>query len=236
MIVPGRTPRLIGIAASSTASTRYGRVEVGDLAGRLDVAPETIRRDLRQLEGQGLLQRVHGGAVRRSRAPAVPVRRNDTRAPAAARPAGRAGGRTPARPRHRAARRLATHLGGGRVAESAPTGRSRTHGRDDQPRRGGGALPGRRTCSVYNIGGSVEPAAPGPAGRLGARRDPPVSGRPGSGVSLRADHRRRDLRRRRRWRPPSPQREIEIAARVWVLIDGKRSAAPESSGRRTSPA
>lgn len=49
-----------------------GRVEVGDLSGRLDVAPETIRRDLRQLEGQGLLQRVHGGAVRRAERPLSP--------------------------------------------------------------------------------------------------------------------------------------------------------------------
>lgn len=40
-----------------------GRVEVGELAARLGVAQETIRRDLRQLERTGLLQRVHGGAV-----------------------------------------------------------------------------------------------------------------------------------------------------------------------------
>ena len=50
----------------------HGRVEVGDLSVRLDVAPETIRRDLRQLEGQGLLQRVHGGAVRRAERPLSP--------------------------------------------------------------------------------------------------------------------------------------------------------------------
>jgi DeoR/GlpR family transcriptional regulator of sugar metabolism len=49
-----------------------GRVEVGDLAGRLDVAPETIRRDLRLLEQQGLLQRVHGGAVLRAERPLSP--------------------------------------------------------------------------------------------------------------------------------------------------------------------
>lgn len=40
-----------------------GRVEVLEVAERLDVAPETIRRDLRVLERQGLLKRVHGGAV-----------------------------------------------------------------------------------------------------------------------------------------------------------------------------
>lgn len=49
-----------------------GRVEVGTLAVRLDVAPETIRRDLRLLEQQGLLQRVHGGAVRRTESPLSP--------------------------------------------------------------------------------------------------------------------------------------------------------------------
>jgi DeoR/GlpR family transcriptional regulator of sugar metabolism len=50
----------------------HGRVQVGDLSGRLDVAPETIRRDLRQLEDHGLLQRVHGGAVRRAERPLSP--------------------------------------------------------------------------------------------------------------------------------------------------------------------
>jgi DeoR family fructose operon transcriptional repressor len=41
-----------------------GRVDVVDIANRLGVAPETIRRDLRALESAGKLQRVHGGAVR----------------------------------------------------------------------------------------------------------------------------------------------------------------------------
>lgn len=40
-----------------------GRIEVGEVAGRLGVAQETIRRDLRTLESAGRLQRVHGGAV-----------------------------------------------------------------------------------------------------------------------------------------------------------------------------
>ncbi len=39
-----------------------GRVHVGPLAEELDVAPETVRRDLRQLADRGMLQRVHGGA------------------------------------------------------------------------------------------------------------------------------------------------------------------------------
>ncbi len=37
---------------------------VNDLADGLGVSKETIRRDLFQLEGQGLLRKVHGGAVR----------------------------------------------------------------------------------------------------------------------------------------------------------------------------
>jgi DeoR family transcriptional regulator, fructose operon transcriptional repressor len=40
-----------------------GRVEVGRLAEDLDVAPETIRRDLTTLERRGTLRRVHGGAI-----------------------------------------------------------------------------------------------------------------------------------------------------------------------------
>ncbi len=40
-----------------------GRVEVMALAAQLDVTAETIRRDLTNLERQGLLRRVHGGAI-----------------------------------------------------------------------------------------------------------------------------------------------------------------------------
>ena len=47
------------LAESRTA----GRVEVTALATTLAVTPETIRRDLSVLERQGLLRRVHGGAV-----------------------------------------------------------------------------------------------------------------------------------------------------------------------------
>ena len=40
-----------------------GAVTVSDLVERFDVSIETVRRDLLQLEKQGSLQRVHGGAV-----------------------------------------------------------------------------------------------------------------------------------------------------------------------------
>jgi DeoR family fructose operon transcriptional repressor len=40
-----------------------GRVEVTELAAALDVTAETVRRDLTFLERQGVLRRVHGGAV-----------------------------------------------------------------------------------------------------------------------------------------------------------------------------
>lgn len=40
-----------------------GRASVSDLADDLAVTPETIRRDLSVLERQGLVRRVHGGAV-----------------------------------------------------------------------------------------------------------------------------------------------------------------------------
>lgn len=40
-----------------------GHIEVVEAAGRLGVAQETVRRDLRTLEQEGKLQRVHGGAI-----------------------------------------------------------------------------------------------------------------------------------------------------------------------------
>lgn len=39
-----------------------GRVDVGDIAAELEVAPETVRRDLRLLDEHGLVRRTHGGA------------------------------------------------------------------------------------------------------------------------------------------------------------------------------
>ena len=46
-----------------------GVVRVADLADRMGVNPVTIRRDLEQLEQEGKLQRVHGGAVSREGTP-----------------------------------------------------------------------------------------------------------------------------------------------------------------------
>lgn len=42
---------------------RTGKVSVGPLARRLKVSTATIRRDLSELEGRGLLRRSHGGAL-----------------------------------------------------------------------------------------------------------------------------------------------------------------------------
>lgn len=42
---------------------QLGKISVADLAGHLDVAVETIRRDLTVLEKNGLLHRIHGFAV-----------------------------------------------------------------------------------------------------------------------------------------------------------------------------
>jgi DeoR/GlpR family transcriptional regulator of sugar metabolism len=42
-----------------------GRVLAADLSDELDVSSDTIRRDLRELDGLGLLRRVHGGALPR---------------------------------------------------------------------------------------------------------------------------------------------------------------------------
>lgn len=43
---------------------RHGSVRVVELAGSLDVAEETIRRDLEKLDRDGRLLRTHGGALR----------------------------------------------------------------------------------------------------------------------------------------------------------------------------
>lgn len=43
--------------------TEAGRLDVLTVAARLGVAQETVRRDLKALESDGRLQRVHGGAV-----------------------------------------------------------------------------------------------------------------------------------------------------------------------------
>ena len=40
-----------------------GHVDVGEIAGELAVAPETVRRDLRVLDDHGLVRRTHGGAL-----------------------------------------------------------------------------------------------------------------------------------------------------------------------------
>src|SRR5688572_27668272 len=40
-----------------------GRVDVVELAAELSVTSETVRRDLTALERQGVLRRVHGGAI-----------------------------------------------------------------------------------------------------------------------------------------------------------------------------
>jgi DeoR/GlpR family transcriptional regulator of sugar metabolism len=42
-----------------------GRVLATDLSTELDVSSDTIRRDLREMDGLGLLRRVHGGALPR---------------------------------------------------------------------------------------------------------------------------------------------------------------------------
>ncbi|HSM76730.1 MAG TPA: DeoR family transcriptional regulator, partial [Bryobacteraceae bacterium] len=41
----------------------HGSVSIQDLVQTLDVSVATIRRDLQDLEEQGLLRRVHGGAI-----------------------------------------------------------------------------------------------------------------------------------------------------------------------------
>ena len=47
----------------ATLIEERGRGDVTELASRFGVTPETIRRDLTELEGRRFLRRVHGGAI-----------------------------------------------------------------------------------------------------------------------------------------------------------------------------
>jgi len=58
------SPRQLDIVALARSQ---GRVDVDDLAQRFAVTPQTIRKDLNDLCGRGILQRFHGGAVVASR-------------------------------------------------------------------------------------------------------------------------------------------------------------------------
>src|SRR5688572_10166310 len=46
-----------------------GRVVASELSQRFGVSEDTIRRDLREMSGEGLLHRVHGGALSPPRSP-----------------------------------------------------------------------------------------------------------------------------------------------------------------------
>lgn len=50
------------------AVERQGKVLAAELAQQFQTSEDTIRRDLRDLDAAGLLRRVHGGAMRRTRA------------------------------------------------------------------------------------------------------------------------------------------------------------------------
>ncbi len=50
----------------------HGRVDVADIAARMEVTTETVRRDLTTLEQGGAVQRVHGGAIPVERLTQVP--------------------------------------------------------------------------------------------------------------------------------------------------------------------
>lgn len=45
---------------------REGKALATELAARLGISEDTVRRDLRELDSAGLLRRVHGGALRRA--------------------------------------------------------------------------------------------------------------------------------------------------------------------------
>jgi DeoR/GlpR family transcriptional regulator of sugar metabolism len=57
---------------------QQGKVLAAELAVRFHTSEDTIRRDLRELDAAGLLRRVHGGAMRRTRIEPSFVQRVDT--------------------------------------------------------------------------------------------------------------------------------------------------------------
>lgn len=57
----------------ATLVEEQGRSDVGELASRFGVTPETIRRDLTELERRRFLRRVHGGAISIRRFPSEPA-------------------------------------------------------------------------------------------------------------------------------------------------------------------
>ena len=66
--VPTRMRNSINIGAARQQGImalieRGDAIAIGEIAQRFGVSPETIRRDIRSLEQEGLLRRVHGGAV-----------------------------------------------------------------------------------------------------------------------------------------------------------------------------
>jgi len=73
----------------ATLVEQEGRSDVTELASRFGVTPETIRRDLTELEQRRFLRRVHGGAIAISRFRAEPALWEwaERRAPAPAAPA-----------------------------------------------------------------------------------------------------------------------------------------------------
>ncbi|KVG25355.1 DeoR family transcriptional regulator [Burkholderia ubonensis] len=71
---------------------RDGQVLAGELSATFGVSEDTVRRDLRELAAEGLLQRVHGGALPASPATAPFAQRQDLESAAKRRIARRAAG------------------------------------------------------------------------------------------------------------------------------------------------
>ncbi|CAN0152648.1 unnamed protein product, partial [Chrysoparadoxa australica] len=64
-----RTPAQIRMNAILKRLHDGGSVAVADLVKEFEVSDMTVRRDLAELEREGLLERVHGGARRRTSGP-----------------------------------------------------------------------------------------------------------------------------------------------------------------------
>ena len=195
-----------------------GKVVAARLVEELGVSEDTVRRDLRELAGAGLVQRVHGGAL----PPAPPARLVHAPARDLHRGEGRrrtCRGRRPARRTRDRPRRLYDEPRAGPPA----AGRQDVHRAHQLPadrRRpcrapGRGGLDDRRTARQAGAGHGRRPGHRVPPGRSGPTRAcwafAPFTPRPASPptTSRRRTSSARWSRLRRtssRWRPPTSSR------------------------------
>ena len=145
------------------ALARDGKVVAARLVAELGVSEDTVRRDLRELAAQGLVQRVHGGALPPAPQPGIFAHRRET-APDAKAALAEAGVRVLGDAARRPARRLDDEPRA-RPPAARPS-RPRTMLTNSPPIAA--ALADHPTAEVVMIGGRLDKA---PRSRVGAGGD-----------------------------------------------------------------